>query len=97
VTVPLLRDRWFESISLQRRVCCELVAAWILWTALSAVIDEKMPPPAAPGDEDEIPGSASRVDTLLPLVRNTLRVLRGSMLAWRIQRFATITGRTHGR
>ena len=51
-----------------------VVAAWILWTALSAVIDEKMPPAAAPGDEDEIPGSASRLDTLLPLVRNTLLI-----------------------
>jgi moderate conductance mechanosensitive channel len=51
-----------------------VVAAWILWTMLSAIIDEKMPPPAAPGDEDEIPGSASRLDTLLPLVRNTLLI-----------------------
>jgi len=51
-----------------------VVAAWILWMVLSAVIDEKMPPPAAPGDEDEIPGSASRLDTLLPLVRNTLLI-----------------------
>jgi moderate conductance mechanosensitive channel len=51
-----------------------VVAAWILWTALSAVIDEKMPPPAAPGNEDEIPGSASRLDTLLPLLRNTLLI-----------------------
>jgi moderate conductance mechanosensitive channel len=51
-----------------------VVAAWILWTVLSAVIDEKMPPPAAPGDEDEILGSASRLDTLLPLVRNTLLI-----------------------
>jgi moderate conductance mechanosensitive channel len=51
-----------------------VVAAWILWTVLSAVIDEKMPPPAAPGDEDEIPGSASRLNTLLPLVRNTLLI-----------------------
>ena len=51
-----------------------VVAAWILWTALSAVIDEKMPPPAAPGDEDEILGSASRLDTLLPLLRNTLLI-----------------------
>jgi small-conductance mechanosensitive channel len=51
-----------------------IVAAWILWTVLSAVIDEKMPPPAAPGDEDEIPGSASRLDTLLPLLRNTLLI-----------------------
>jgi small-conductance mechanosensitive channel len=51
-----------------------VVAAWILWTVLSAVIDEKMPPAAAPGDEDEIPGSASRLDTLLPLLRNTLLI-----------------------
>jgi len=51
-----------------------VVAAWILWMVLSAVIDEKMPPPAAPGDEDEIPGSASRLDTLLPLLRNTLLI-----------------------
>ncbi len=51
-----------------------IVAAWILWTALSAIIDEKMPPPTAPGDEDEIPGSASRLDTLLPLLRNTLLI-----------------------
>jgi small-conductance mechanosensitive channel len=51
-----------------------VVAAWILWTALSAVIDEKMPPPATPGDEDETPGSASRLDTLLPLLRNTLLI-----------------------
>src|SRR5271165_3610606 len=33
-----------------------------------------MPPPAAPGDEDEIAGAASRLDTLLPLVRNTLLI-----------------------
>jgi len=51
-----------------------VVAVWILWTVLSAVIDEKMPPPAAPGDEDETPGSASRLDTLLPLLRNTLLI-----------------------
>jgi moderate conductance mechanosensitive channel len=51
-----------------------VIAAWILWTVLSAVIDEKMPPAAAPGDEDEISGSASRLDTLLPLVRNTLLI-----------------------
>jgi len=51
-----------------------VVAAWILWTVLSAIIDEKMPPPAEPGDEDEMPGSASRLDTLLPLLRNTLLI-----------------------
>jgi moderate conductance mechanosensitive channel len=51
-----------------------VVVAWILWTTLSAVIDEKMPPAEAPGDEDEMPGSASRLDTLLPLLRNTLLI-----------------------
>src|SRR4029077_3964204 len=51
-----------------------VVAAWILWTALSAVIDEKMPAAAGPGDEDEVPGSASRLDTLLPLMRNILLI-----------------------
>jgi small-conductance mechanosensitive channel len=51
-----------------------VVAAWILWTALTAVIDEKMPPSITPGDEDEVPGSASRLDTLLPLMRNILLI-----------------------
>jgi moderate conductance mechanosensitive channel len=51
-----------------------VVAAWILWTVLSAIIDEKMPAAAAPGDEDEVPGSASRLDTLLPLMRNILLI-----------------------
>jgi small-conductance mechanosensitive channel len=51
-----------------------VVAAWILWTALSGVIDEKMPPTVSPGDEDETPGSASRLDTLLPLLRNSLLI-----------------------
>src|SRR5258708_13973646 len=35
---------------------------------------EKMPAAAAPGDEDEVPGSASRLGTLLPLIRNTLLI-----------------------
>ena len=52
-----------------------IVAAWILWTALSAIIDEKMPRGVAPGDEDEaVAGSASRLSTLLPLVRNTVLI-----------------------
>jgi small-conductance mechanosensitive channel len=52
-----------------------VVAAWILWTALSAVIDEKMPQAAAPGNEDETgAGSASRLGTLLPLLRNMLLI-----------------------
>jgi hypothetical protein len=33
-----------------------IVAGWILWTALSAVIDDRMPQAAAPGDEDEPAG-----------------------------------------
>jgi moderate conductance mechanosensitive channel len=65
-------ERLFVRPALEAAVT--VVAAWILWTVLSAIIDEKMPPPAAPGDEDEIPGSASRLDTLLPLLRNTLLI-----------------------
>src|SRR6516165_9082873 len=65
-------DRLFVRPALE--AAATVVVAWILWTALSAVIDEKMPPAAAPGDEDEIPGSASRLDTLLPLLRNTLLI-----------------------
>jgi small-conductance mechanosensitive channel len=53
-----------------------VVGAWILWTAISAVIDEKMPQAAAPGDEDEAAaGSASRLSTLLPLVRNIVLIV----------------------
>jgi small-conductance mechanosensitive channel len=48
-----------------------IVAIWILWIALSAVIDAKMPQPAGPGDEDDgAAGAASRLDTVLPLIRN---------------------------
>jgi small-conductance mechanosensitive channel len=65
-------ERLFVRPALEAAVT--VVAAWILWMVLSAVIDEKMPPPAAPGDEDETPGSASRLDTLLPLLRNTLLI-----------------------
>jgi small-conductance mechanosensitive channel len=65
-------ERMFVRPALE--AAATVVAAWILWTALSAVIDEKMPPPATPGDEDEVPGSASRLDTLLPLLRNTLLI-----------------------
>jgi len=65
-------ERLFARPALE--AAATVVAAWILWTALSAVIDEKMPPAVAPGDEDEIPGSASRLDTLLPLLRNTLLI-----------------------
>jgi small-conductance mechanosensitive channel len=63
----------FEGVFL-RPACgaaATVVAAWILWTALSVVIDEKMPRAVAPGGENEvIHGSASRLGTLLPLVRH---------------------------
>jgi moderate conductance mechanosensitive channel len=52
-----------------------VVTAWILWTALSAVIDDRMPQAAGPGDEDEAgAGTASRLGTLLPLLRNMLLI-----------------------
>jgi moderate conductance mechanosensitive channel len=52
-----------------------IIGAWILWTALSALIDEKMPQATAPGEEDEaVAGSASRLGTLLPLIRNMVLI-----------------------
>ncbi len=52
-----------------------VVAAWMVWAVLSAIIDEKMPHATTPGNEDEPdPGSASRVGTLLPLLRNILLI-----------------------
>jgi small-conductance mechanosensitive channel len=53
-----------------------IVAAWLLWTALSAVIDERMPQATTPGGEDEAAGGqASRVGTLLPLFRNVALIV----------------------
>jgi moderate conductance mechanosensitive channel len=53
-----------------------IVGAWLLWTALSALIDEKMPQATTPGGEDAIAaGPVSRVGTLLPLVRNVLLIV----------------------
>jgi small-conductance mechanosensitive channel len=52
-----------------------IAAAWILWTVLSAVIDEKIPRATTLGDEDEAAaGSVSRLGTLLPLARNMLLI-----------------------
>ncbi|MBV8121343.1 MAG: mechanosensitive ion channel [Alphaproteobacteria bacterium] len=52
-----------------------IVGAWILWTALSAVIDEKMPQAMGPGGEEEAAtGQVSRVGTLLPLIRNMVLI-----------------------
>jgi moderate conductance mechanosensitive channel len=54
------------------------IAAWIIWLLLSGVIDEKMPRLAGPGDEDEdILERASRLGTLLPLLRNLSMVAIG--------------------
>lgn len=48
-----------------------VIAAWIMWTAFSAIIDERMPRAHAPGNEDEAGSvAASRLGTLLPLLRN---------------------------
>jgi moderate conductance mechanosensitive channel len=52
-----------------------ILGAWILWTALSALIDDKMPHAIAPGDDEEAAaGQASRVGTLLPLIRNVVMI-----------------------
>lgn len=52
-----------------------IVGAWILWTALSAVIDERMPQARGPGEEDEpASGSITRAATLLPLIRNVVLI-----------------------
>ena len=54
------------------------IAAWIIWLVLSGIIDEKMPRLAAPGDDDEETGErASRLATLLPLVRNLILISIG--------------------
>jgi small-conductance mechanosensitive channel len=57
-----------------------IVGAWILWTVLSAVIDENMPHAALPGEEDEGDvGAASRLATLLPLARNATLIGLGAI------------------
>jgi hypothetical protein len=53
-----------------------IVAVWILWTVISAIIDEKMPRAIGPGEEDQVvPGSASRFRTLLPLLRHAVLIV----------------------
>jgi moderate conductance mechanosensitive channel len=48
----------------------------MLWTAISAIIDEKMPRAFGPGKEDQVvPGSASRLATLLPLLRHAVIIV----------------------
>ena len=39
-----------------------VVAAWVLWTAIGAIIDKKMPRAVSPGEAGQaVPGSASRL------------------------------------
>jgi moderate conductance mechanosensitive channel len=54
-----------------------IIGAWILWTALSAVIDQKIPHITGPGgdDDDATAGRVSRVGTLLPLMRNLVLIV----------------------
>jgi small-conductance mechanosensitive channel len=53
-----------------------VVAAWVLWTAIGAMIDKRMPRAVSPGEADEaMPGSVSRLATLLPLLRNAVLII----------------------
>ena len=53
-----------------------VVAAWVLWTAIGAIIDKRMPRAVSPGEAGEaIPGSVSRLATLLPLLRNAILIM----------------------
>jgi len=53
-----------------------IVAAWILWTAIGAIIDEKVPRAVSPGEADQgMPGSVSRLGTLLPLLRHAVLII----------------------
>ena len=53
-----------------------VIVAWILWAVISAIIDEKMPRALGPGEEDQVmPGSASRLATLLPLLRHAVLIV----------------------
>jgi moderate conductance mechanosensitive channel len=53
-----------------------IIAAWILWTVISAIIDEKIPRAVGPGEEDHVvSGSASRLRTLLPLLRHAVLIV----------------------
>ena len=53
-----------------------VVAASVLWTAISAIIDNKMPRPVSPVEVDQaVPGSVSRLATLLPLLRHAVLIL----------------------
>jgi small-conductance mechanosensitive channel len=47
-----------------------------LQTAIGAIIDKRMPRAVSPGEEDQpMPGSVSRLATLLPLLRNAVLII----------------------
>jgi small-conductance mechanosensitive channel len=53
-----------------------VVAAWALWTAIGAIIDKRMPRAVSPDEAGEsMPGSVSRLATLLPLLRNAVLII----------------------
>jgi moderate conductance mechanosensitive channel len=53
-----------------------VVAAWVLWTVIGAIIDEKMPRAIGQDEENQlVPGSASRLATLLPLLRHAVLII----------------------
>jgi small-conductance mechanosensitive channel len=53
-----------------------VVAAWVLWTAIGAIIDKEMPRTVSPGEAGQaVPGSVSRLATLLPLLRHALLII----------------------
>src|SRR5215472_10926729 len=53
-----------------------VIAAWVLWTAIGTIIDEKMPQAVSPGEADQaVPGSVSRLRTLLPLLRYAVLII----------------------
>ena len=55
-----------------------LVTAWIVWIAVSGIIDERIPQPVAPDDdEQQTVERVSRLGTLLPLLRNLTVVVIG--------------------
>ncbi|MBV8737501.1 MAG: mechanosensitive ion channel [Alphaproteobacteria bacterium] len=81
----------FEQLFVRRtfEAAATIVTAWILWTVLSALIDEKMPQARGPGEDDEAAAaSISRVGTLLPLIRNV--VLIGLIVAAIIVALSTL-------
>jgi small-conductance mechanosensitive channel len=53
-----------------------VVAAWVLWTAIGAIIDKEMPRAVSPGEAGQaVPGSVSRLATLLPLLRHAVLII----------------------